>query len=136
MIRYAAIVLASALAAAASLLGACGGGQPARKAEIDIHFSHFQQEDLTVRTGQPIRITLKNEDPIEHEWIVGDAETHARHRTGTEPYHDTRPTEVTVPAFSSRVTTVSFNKPGDYLYICHLPGHEAFGMVGTVIVTN
>jgi uncharacterized cupredoxin-like copper-binding protein len=34
------------------------------------------------------------------------------------------------------VTTVTFTKPGTYLYICHLPGHEAYGMVGTLLVTG
>ena len=86
--------------------------------------------------GVPVRIVLKNEDPIDHEWIVGDAALHERHRTGTEPVHDSRPTEVTIPAGATRETTVTFDTPGTYLYICHLPGHEAYGMVGTVVVTG
>jgi uncharacterized cupredoxin-like copper-binding protein len=67
---------------------------------------------------------------------MGDAAVHERHRTGTEAVHESRPTEVTIPAGTTRQTTVTFGTPGSYLYICHLPGHEAFGMVGTVIVTN
>jgi plastocyanin len=42
---------------------------------------------------------------------------------------------VSIPAGTIRTTTVTFQTPGTYLYICHLPGHEAYGMVGTVIVT-
>jgi uncharacterized cupredoxin-like copper-binding protein len=34
----------------------------------------------------------------------------------------------------SKTTTVVFDTPGDYLYICHLPGHEAYGMVGVLKV--
>ena len=83
-----------------------------------------------------VTIVLRNDDPIDHEWIVGDAAIHERHRTGTEPVHGTRPTEVTIPAGSSRETTVTFDTPGTYLYICHLPGHEAYGMVGTLVVTG
>ena len=56
--------------------------------------------------------TLRNDDPIAHEWIVGTEDMHERHRTGTEPYHDELPSEVTVPALSSRETTLSFNEPG------------------------
>ena len=41
---------------------------------------------------------ITNTDPIDHEWIVGDAALHERHRTGTEPYHDARPTEVSIDA--------------------------------------
>ena len=94
------------------------------------------QKEITARAGEPVTITLRNDDPIEHEWIVGTADVHARHRTGTEPYHDSMPTEVTIPALSSRTTTVTFDKPGEYAYICHLPGHEAYGMVGTIHVLS
>ena len=89
-----------------------------------------------MRAGQPVTFVLTNEDPIDHEWIVGDGAVHERHRTGTEPVHGSRPTEVTIAAGTSVSTTVTFTTPGTYLYICHLPGHEAYGMVGTVTVTG
>jgi uncharacterized cupredoxin-like copper-binding protein len=89
-----------------------------------------------VPAGEPVTHVLRNDDPIDHEWIVGDAANHQRHRTGTEPVHGARPTEVSVPAGTTRTTTVTFTTPGTYLYICHLPGHEAYGMVGTLVVTG
>ncbi len=36
--------------------------------------------------------------------------------------HGARPTEVSIPAGTTVTTTVAFDQPGDYLYICHLPG--------------
>jgi uncharacterized cupredoxin-like copper-binding protein len=104
--------------------------------EIPIHYSHYGVSLVTVPVGVPVTIVLRNEDPIDHEWIVGDAALHERHRTGTEPVHDSRPTEVTIPAGTTKATTITFNTPGTYLYICHLPGHEAYGMVGTLVVTG
>ena len=104
--------------------------------EIPIHYSHYGVSLVTVPVGVPVTIVLHNEDPIDHEWIVGDAALHERHRTGTEPVHDSRPTEVTIPAGTTKATTITFNTPGTYLYICHLPGHEAYGMVGTLVVTG
>jgi uncharacterized cupredoxin-like copper-binding protein len=103
---------------------------------IGIRYSRFEPEAITVRAGEPVTITLRNDDPIEHEWIVGAEDLHERHRTGTEPYHDEVPTEVTIPALSTRTTTVTFAEPGEYEYICHLPGHEAYGMVGVVNVVR
>ena len=91
---------------------------------------------MTVRAGVPITIVLRNDDPIDHEWIVGDDAVHERHRTGTEPVHGSRPTEVSIPAGATRATTITFDTPGTYLYICHLPGHEAYGMVGALVVTG
>jgi uncharacterized cupredoxin-like copper-binding protein len=119
---------------AAAWAGAPGHG-PTR-IEIGIHYSHYGLSRLTVAAGVPVTFVLRNDDPIDHEWIVGDAAVHERHRTGTEAVHGSRPTEVSIPAGSSRETTVRFETPGTYLYICHLPGHEAYGMVGTLIVTG
>lgn len=104
--------------------------------EIPIRYSHFERTVVTVKAGEPVLFVLRNDDPIDHEWIVGDADVHERHRTGTEPVHGSRPTELTVAAGTTATTTVTFTKPGTYLYICHLPGHEAYGMVGTVRVTG
>ena len=112
--------------------GCGGGGDDA--ATIGIHYSKFEPETVRAKAGEPITITLRNDDPLEHEWIVGPPDVHERHRTGTEPFHDEIPTEVTVPALSTRITTVTFEEPGEYRYVCHLPGHEAYGMVGTLVV--
>ena len=118
-----------------ALLGAVGCADgPSDHATIAIHYSRFQPGVVEVAAGEPVTITLRNDDPIEHEWIVGPSDVHARHREGTEPVHDTVPTEVTVPALSTRTTTATFDEPGDYAYICHLPGHEAYGMAGTLRV--
>lgn len=104
--------------------------------EIGIRHSHFDRSQLTVPAGAAVTFILRNDDPIDHEWIVGDAASHEHHRDGTEPVHSTRPTEVTIPAGSNRATTIVFATPGTYRYVCHLPGHEAYGMVGTLVVTG
>jgi uncharacterized cupredoxin-like copper-binding protein len=134
------LVLAGGVALALGLTGiaaawATGAGGPVT-VEIPIRYSAFERTVVTVRAGEPIMFVLHNGDPIDHEWIVGDSGVHERHRTGTEPVHGSRPTEVTVPAGTTATTTVTFARPGTYLYICHLPGHEAYGMVGTVRVTG
>jgi uncharacterized cupredoxin-like copper-binding protein len=118
-------------------MSACGDGADAsNEVTVSIHFSRFVPETVEARAGVPVTFTLRNDDPIEHEWIIGAADVHERHRTGNEPYHDQVPSEVTVPAFSTRVTTLTFDRPGEYLYICHLPGHEAYGMAGRLTVTE
>ncbi len=103
---------------------------------IEMHYSHFGPASVTVPAGQPVTFVLRNLDPIDHEWIVGDEATHTRHRTGTEPHHGDRPTEQSVPALGMVRTEVTFPAAGTYRYICHLPGHEQYGMVGFVTVTD
>jgi uncharacterized cupredoxin-like copper-binding protein len=129
--------LAILLVAIVPALASCGTGAvvgPLR-VEIDIHYSHYVQSTISVPAGRAVTFVIRNEDPIDHEWIVGDAALHERHRTGTEARHDVRPTEVTIDALTTRETTVTFDSAATLLFICHLPGHEAYGMVGTLTVT-
>ena len=104
------------------------------KAEIEMRYSAFRTTEVVATAGVPITIVLVNGDPIDHEWLVGDEAFHERHRSGTETHHGARPTEVSVPAGTTVTTTVTFRAPGEYPFICHLPGHEAYGMVGTLVV--
>ena len=131
-----AVGLIAAGALVAAFVATAGAAADPTTVEIRIHFSRFIPSTLTVPAGRPITFALSNEDPIDHEWIVGDEGLHARHRTGTEPTHASRPTEVSIDALGTRTTTVTFEKPGAYTFICHLPGHEAYGMTGTVTVTG
>lgn len=135
-LRAAVMGLANGIVAVAG--SACGRGAAAsgRTATIGIHYSHYSVSEVTAKAGEPITITLRNDDPIDHEWIVGTDAVHERHRTGTERYHGSVPTEVTIPPYTTKVTTVIFRVPGDYKYICHLPGHEQYGMVGVLHVVD
>lgn len=122
------------LAAAAAIALAGRGPAPVTEVEIVVHYSKFSPSEIVVPVGVPVTITLRNDDPIDHEWIVGDEAVHAIHRVGTEPLHPDRPTEVVLPAMSSRTTVVTFESTGELRFICHLPAHETFGMVGTVTI--
>ena len=129
-----ALALATAVGAGAVAVAAGNDNPPSTSIEIVIRFSHFEPSEVTVPVGVPVTIRLVNTDPIDHEWIVGDDAVHAVHRTGTELLHPDRPTEVVIPAGESRTTTVTFESTGSLKFICHLPAHEAFGMIGTVTI--
>ena len=129
-----ALATAAAVALTAAVLAGPPGPKPVTSVEIVIRYSHFEPAEITVPVGVPITITLRNDDPIDHEWIVGDEAVHEVHRVGTELLHPTRPTEVVIPAGETRVTTVTFTSTGSLQYICHLPAHEAYGMIGTVAI--
>ena len=127
---------------AVAVVAAVGASAVARSNDpievaITIHYSQFAPAVVRVPPGRAITFVITNTDPIDHEWIVGDAASHERHRTGTEPVHDARPTEISIPAGTTRRTTVTFAAAnGSEQFICHLPGHEAYGMVGTVVVAG
>ena len=123
----------AALLVAATVTAGCGGRAPVT-VTITIHYSAFDLTDVHVPVGVPVTFVLVNEDPIDHEWLIGDDEFHTAHRTGTHATHGDVPTEVTVPALATVRTTITFPEAGRLAYICHLPGHEAYGMVGVVTV--
>ena len=127
-------LLAATVGVAATGCGRAAGQEPVTL-QITIHYSQFEQTALTVPHGVPVTFVLVNEDPIEHEWLIGDAAFHDRHRHGTEAHHGARPNEISLKPLETVRTTLVFDAPGSQQYICHLPGHEAYGMVGTLTIT-
>ncbi len=103
---------------------------------VSIHYSEFSISTLKVHAGSTVRFLVRNNDPIAHEFIVGDAAVHARHQRGTHPAHPPVPGEVSVGARQLGETFYRFDRPGKYLFACHLPGHFAFGMRGWVQVVE
>jgi len=101
---------------------------------VDIHDSAFSLSILHVQPGTLVRFLVHNNDPIYHEFIVGDAKVHALHEYGTERVHPPIPGEVTIAPLDVGETFYEFDTPGRYLFACHLPGHFAYGMKGWVVV--
>jgi uncharacterized cupredoxin-like copper-binding protein len=129
------LLLFAAVAGGLVAGGLSAGAAPtAQRLELRIHYSQFIPDRIEIPAGRPVTFVIHNEDPIGHEWIVGDETVHEVHRSGTEAHHGARPTEVSIPALSTVETTVTLPAPGTLRYICHLPGHEAYGMVGVLEV--
>jgi uncharacterized cupredoxin-like copper-binding protein len=127
-----------ALALAALAIPACSGVPAAvRQVRVSIRYSHFSPARLEVPRGSVVRFVVTNSDPIDHEFILGDAALQQREETGTDTVHDGAvPGMISVPAGSTVATVVSFRGTaaagGTLIYACHLPGHYAYGMRGTL----
>ncbi|HWL36875.1 MAG TPA: plastocyanin/azurin family copper-binding protein [Frankiaceae bacterium] len=133
--RLAAFWPVLALAAAP----ACGSAEArvtTTDAVLDVRWSAFSESSVKVPRGVPITFTIRNDDPIGHELIVGDAALQSRHEKGTEPAHEDRPGEVTVGPGETATTTVTFAEAGMAYFACHLPGHYRYGMRGVVHVVR
>jgi uncharacterized cupredoxin-like copper-binding protein len=130
----AALLVTLSLGVAAIVTAGVDSASEPPRLEIRIHYSQFEPSTISVPLGRPVTIVLRNDDPIDHEWIVGDEAVHRVHRTGSEAHHASRPTEISIAALSTRETTITFHRPVSWQFICHLPGHEAYGMVGSLTV--
>lgn len=102
--------------------------------DVGIHYSHFSISTLRVQPGTVVRFLVHNDDPIHHEFIVGDASVHLRHEAGKEASHPPVPGEVSVAPNDVGETFYRFDRPGRFEFACHLPGHLAYGMSGWVTV--
>jgi uncharacterized cupredoxin-like copper-binding protein len=137
MIGGAALLLAGTVQADA------GAATPPRRAvlgpgtvtvRIQIDRSHFSKSRIRVRPHTTVQFVVVNHDPIGHEFIIGDADVHARHESGHEASHPPVPGEVSIPPLTTGTTTFELHEPGTVEYACHLPGHLQYGMVGEVVV--
>ncbi len=131
-----ALVTAAAYAATWPSSGPTALGPGIVTVEVGIEHSRFDLGALRVREGTIVRFVVHNRDPIDHELVIGTEAVHRRHRIGSEGQHPPVPGEVSVAAGETALTFYEFDTPGTVAYACHLPGHEAYGMRGTIEVVN
>jgi uncharacterized cupredoxin-like copper-binding protein len=141
--RLAAVAVllgAAAVLAAAAVAAPRPGGGTERTVVVTMHHSRFQPALVRVAPGERVRFVLRNTDPIDHEFILGDAGVQARHEQGRQRrHHGDVPGERSVPAGQEAATTYAFPAAADggtLEFACHLPGHYAYGMHGTVRVSG
>ncbi|MGH2718780.1 MAG: cupredoxin domain-containing protein [Actinomycetota bacterium] len=145
--------LGIALVVSLAVVAGAGGTAFARSRQIPtvtitIHYSHFYPSDVAVKAGTAVRFTVVNTDPIDHEFIVGDEALQQQEETGTDTVHDgSVPGQISVPAGTTRslVVTMPRRSPdqppgvpgaGSLIFACHLPGHYAYGMRGSITLTS
>lgn len=102
--------------------------------DVGIHYSAFSISTVHVHKGTLVRFLIRNDDPIHHEFIVGDPSVHFRHSQGREATHPPVPGEVSITPNDVGETFYRFDRIGRVLFACHLPGHYAYGMRGYVVV--
>lgn len=130
-----------AVVAIAVLLAGCGAGSDGddktRTVRVVLGHLRFAPDALRVRVGTTVSFVLVNGEPIDHEFVVGDEaaqEEHARMASsGDHEGHGAN--RVAVPANQTVRFEYTFDQPGTLLYGCHVAGHYAQGMKGTITVT-
>ncbi len=110
-------------------LGACAFAEaPERQVIVNIDHSRFSPDRYKFEAGTTIEFVIHNDDPIDHEFILGDTSVQDRHERGTHAQHEAIPGEISVPAGATVSTTYDFTEPGKLIIGCHLPAHYDYGM--------
>jgi uncharacterized cupredoxin-like copper-binding protein len=109
-------------------------GAQERPVTVRIEYSRFEPETIEVQAGSRITFIVRNDDPIAHEFLIGDEEVQDGHKFGTEAHHGARDGEVSLAPGETATTSYTFTEPGTLIFGCHLPGHYAYGMKGIIEV--
>ena len=136
-----AVVAGAVVALAASWpAGSRAGGNEVRTVVVTMHHSRFEPSVVRVEPGERVRFVLRNTDPIDHEFILGDDAVQRRHEQGRERHHHGDVAgERSVAAGHEAATTYTFPAGLDgraLEFACHLPGHYAYGMHGLARVSG
>jgi uncharacterized cupredoxin-like copper-binding protein len=103
----------------------------------------YRPAAIIVRAGRRVTFVISNAGKLPHEFILGDRTTQLAHERGMQQppgghvhVHAHGPTAgaLTVPPGATRRLSWIFDEPGMVLYGCHVLGHWAAGMKGTITV--
>jgi uncharacterized cupredoxin-like copper-binding protein len=107
----------------------------------------YRPNSIVVRAGRRVTFAVTNAGRLPHEFILGDRATQLAHEhqmqaqppVGTQVHvhdhdHGSGGGALTVPPGATRRLTWTFDEPGLVLYGCHVLGHWAAGMKGTIMV--
>lgn len=109
-----------------------------------VPYLKWNRSTVEVDAGTTYRLLITNKDPVSfHEFAVhgmkgmsgmmehhgaGDGDEHAG-KEGDLPH-----VEVALPLGALWVTTIRFDEPGEYPFMCHVMNHGMRGMVGKFVV--
>ena len=120
--------------AGAVLLAACGGGAGSGAAGggdagagagtsttiVGLDTMKFNPETITVKAGEPVKITFKNAGMLPHDLVTEGGTRNAK--------------LVNIGAGKEQAGTFMAPKPGTYAIVCTQPGHTEAGMVAKITV--
>jgi uncharacterized cupredoxin-like copper-binding protein len=139
-IPAAALLVVALAVGAAGCTRANAGGRSHLTVHVTIHHSTFDPPSFTFDRGTTVTFVIRNTDPIEHEFIVGNETVQYYIEHTSHAGHDgSVPGQISVPAGETRTTSYTFtdvtHRPTDMEFACHLPGHFKYGMHGSITVT-
>jgi uncharacterized cupredoxin-like copper-binding protein len=100
----------------------------------------FDPTAIEVAVGETIRFDVTNRGIANHEFVLGDAAFQRMHEDemaeiGAELAPD-EPYAIGLEPGTSKSLVWTFTEPVTIEYGCHIPGHYAGGMVGSIEVTE
>jgi len=100
----------------------------------------FEPPEIAVAEGETIAFEVTNEGEVPHEFVLGHDAFQQEHEAemsemGNELPAD-EPFAISVQPGDTKTLAWAFTEPGTFEYACHVSGHYAAGMVGTITVES
>lgn len=89
----------------------------AREVRVEAGDLWFAPDRIEIAAGEPVNITVTNTGRIFHDFVIAELGF-----------------ALEVEAGETATGGLEVTEPGSYVFICSVPGHEAAGMRGTLIV--
>lgn len=127
---------------AAALLSACGGTPtgPERAATVTMRDIAFEPVTLEVRVGEPMRIELRKDGALVHDFTIETMPLTGKSTQGgiSGGQHDHQAGQfalhLALEAGKRGEARFTASKAGEYDYFCTVAGHREAGMRGTIRV--
>ena len=139
MLRCASRLLALALVLTFTL-AACGGSaanstEP-KTITLAMNEFQFQPAEITVNVGQPVKLMLKNNGTVLHDFVSTDAMVEVMEEHGAAHDMAGMPTAMHAAVEAGQQSTLEFKatQAGTYTFYCTVAGHKEAGMTGKLIV--
>jgi uncharacterized cupredoxin-like copper-binding protein len=125
------------------LMTACASRPSGPATDITVEMTDFAYSpaSITVPSGEPVTLTLKNIGNIEHDFVVekidattqviDDSGSAAHHVHGEEQNYDLH---VSANAGDTSVLKLTASESGTYQIFCSVEGHKEAGMIGELVV--
>lgn len=121
-------------------LAACGGSasNPTAPRTVTLTMTEFQFQpaEITVNVGQPIKLVMKNNGTVLHDFVSTDALVEVMEEHGAEHDMAGMATNMHAAIEAGQQSTLEFKatQAGIYTFYCTITGHQEAGMVGKLIV--
>ena len=122
-------------------LTACGGAasgstEPAKTITLALNEFQFQPAEITVDVGQTVKLVLKNNGTVLHDFVSTDAKVEVLEEHGAEHDMGGMPTTMHAAIEAGQQSTLEFKatQAGTYTFYCTIAGHKEAGMTGKLTV--
>jgi uncharacterized cupredoxin-like copper-binding protein len=94
----------------------------------------FDPASIDVAAGETITFVVTNDTSTPHEFVLGDEAYQDSHGDAMDDGMSHEGNAVTLDPGDTQELTWTFSDAGEVIYACHVAGHYASGMRGTISV--